>query len=87
MSVVSDDDMARALARFAGMEGASAQPLGAGLINKTWLVTTADGKLVLQRVNRIFDPLIHLNIQAVTNHLAGQGIQTPRILISLEGRP
>jgi hypothetical protein len=38
-----------------GLGGATARPLGAGLINQTWSLTAPDGaRFVLQRLNPIF---------------------------------
>lgn len=59
-----------------------------GLINGTWLLL-GDGEepeAVLQWVNPIFDPLIHVDIEAVTTRLAAQGLTTPRLLRTLDGR-
>ena len=39
-----------ALARYAGLSRASVEPLGAGLINETFLVSTGDAR----RVRRVF---------------------------------
>src|SRR2546423_576438 len=64
---------------------AAAAPLGYGLINKTFLVTTGGARYVLQRVNPIFDPAIHENIRAVTERLAARGLVTPRLLPTREG--
>lgn len=55
-----------------------------GLINQTWLVgdpTVA----VLQWVNPIFDPKIHLNIEVVTRHLERAGFVTPLLLPTAAG--
>jgi Ser/Thr protein kinase RdoA (MazF antagonist) len=72
----------RALTRFdAPMR---VEPLGRGLINETWL---CDGRYVLQRVSPIFDPAIHHNIHAVTEHLAARGLVTPRLLPARDGAP
>ena len=67
---------------------AEARPLAKGLINDTWLVRDLAGKreVVLQRLNPIFDPAIHHNIAAVTEHLAAKGVPTPRLLPTGEGR-
>lgn len=64
-------------------------PLGRGLINDTFAVDTdtdtGTGALVLQRVHPVFSPEIHHNIQAVTEHLAGRGMLTPRLHPTPEG--
>jgi Ser/Thr protein kinase RdoA (MazF antagonist) len=66
------------------------RPLGDGLINETFLVaaeTPGGGlRLVLQRVNPIFGPLVHEDIDAVTRHLARKGLVTPRLVPTAAGR-
>ncbi|MBP6430597.1 MAG: aminoglycoside phosphotransferase family protein [Ferruginibacter sp.] len=50
----------------------SAQPLGNGLINSTWLITTVDKKFVLQKINsNVFKTPtdIAFNIDLVSNYL------------------
>ncbi len=51
----------------------------AGLINHTWLVGTPP-RFVVQRVNPMFGPAVHDDIEAVTAHLAANGLTTPRLL-------
>ena len=56
----------------------------AGLINDTYIVgnpTTG----ILQRVNPIFGPDIHLDIEAITAHLAAAGLLTPRLVPTTDG--
>jgi len=56
----------------------------AGLINDTFVVgVPANG--ILQRVNPIFGPDIHLDIEAITNHLELQGMETPRLVRTSTG--
>lgn len=56
----------------------------AGLINHTWLVgQPVQG--VLQWVNPIFKPTVHLDIEAVTARLASQGLLTPRLVPTRAG--
>lgn len=50
-----------------------------GLINQTWIVGEPP-RWVLQRVNPIFAPSVHEDIEAVTAHLAARGMATPRLL-------
>jgi Ser/Thr protein kinase RdoA (MazF antagonist) len=66
--------------------GASAQPFGTGLINRTFLVEDGASRFVLQKVNPIFPVTIHQNIEAVTAHLARQGLMTPRLLPTSQGK-
>ncbi len=61
-------------------------PLGRGLINETHLVEGTAEPLVLQRVNPIFDPAIHHNIQAVTQRLAQAGMVTPVLRPTRQGQ-
>lgn len=78
--------LAAVLAAWPGLAGGRVAPLGAGLINDTWLVEAAAGRAVLQRVNRIFPPAIHDNIRAVTARLAGAGLPTQALLPAADGR-
>ena len=74
------------LERYPDLAAATVEPLGAGLINTTYLVSAGDERFVLQRVNPIFDPAIHDNIAAVTERLAERGLATPRLVGDREGR-
>ena len=49
-----------------------------GLINQTWIIGTPP-QGVLQWVNPIFDPNIHLDIEHITEHLEQKNIPTPRL--------
>jgi len=74
-----------ALAAY-GAEGCAVRPLGAGLINQTFLVEGAScGKFVLQRLHSIFPPEVNEDIEAVTRHLAARGQVTPRLLRTASG--
>ncbi len=55
-----------------------------GLINRTWIVGDPPWA-VLQWVNPIFDPRIHLDFEAVTARLEEVGLTTPRLLPSSDG--
>ena len=73
---------------YAGWEGSAVTRLGAGLINRSYLLARADGaRAVLQAVSPIFSPAIHGNIVAVTERLAAAGLVTPRLLPARDGRP
>jgi hypothetical protein len=55
-----------------------------GLINDTFVV--GDPKTgILQRVNPIFGPDIHLDIEAITAHLSNSGLLTPRLVPTKDG--
>ncbi len=73
---------------YAGWQGALATRIGAGLINRSYLLSREDGaRAVLQAVSPIFSPAIHGNIVAVTERLAAAGLVTPRLLPARDGRP
>lgn len=74
----------RVIARF-GKGAASISPLGAGLINRTYLVETASEALVLQWINPIFPPVTHVHVRAVTEHLHARGLVTPRVVNTIDG--
>ncbi len=72
--------------RHYGVEVESASPLGAGLINRTFLVRATDGaSYVLQRLHRIFPATVNDDIEAVTSHLENRGLVTPRLLRTVAG--
>jgi Ser/Thr protein kinase RdoA (MazF antagonist) len=57
-----------------------------GLMNPTWYASSRSGsELVLQRVNPIFSPQVHLDIAAVTEHLTRKGLLTPRLVPTRDG--
>ncbi len=80
-----EDDVGRALGHWPDVIDPSWRRLGSDLINDTFAVRSARGDLVLQRVSAIFEPEIHHNIRAVTDHLASQGLSTPRLVPSGAG--
>ena len=56
----------------------------AGLINDTFIVGNPPCG-VLQRVNPIFGPDVHLDIEAITQHLEDAGLTTPRLVRTSKG--
>lgn len=69
------------------LEPGSVEPLGSGLINRTWLARSRDGEWrVLQQVNPIFPPEVNEDIEAVTARLAARGVPTPRLVRTVDGR-
>ncbi|MFZ5477726.1 MAG: phosphotransferase enzyme family protein [Myxococcota bacterium] len=56
-----------------------------GLINATYYAGDPP-RWVVQRVNPIFRPEVHEDIEAVTAHLAARGLRTPRLLRTDAGR-
>jgi Ser/Thr protein kinase RdoA (MazF antagonist) len=83
-----DEIHAHVLPAFAGWAGATVSRIGAGLINRSYLLARPDGaRAVLQAVSSIFPPEMHDNIAAVTERLAAAGMLTPRLLPTRDGRP
>lgn len=69
------------------LDAASLEPVTSGHINLTWMGTRHDGThAVLQRVNPIFPPTVHADIEAVTRHLQAKGLATPRLIPTRGGR-
>ena len=56
----------------------------AGLINDTYVVGNPPNG-ILQRVNPIFGPKIHHDIEAITAHIASSGLMTPRLVKTIDG--
>lgn len=71
--------------RYPELTSVTLAPLGAGLINETYLVEGPGGKAVLQRVNPIFGIGVHEDIEAITAHLEEHGLLTPRLLRTRQG--
>ncbi|WKZ11986.1 MAG: phosphotransferase [Gammaproteobacteria bacterium] len=62
------------------------RPLGAGLINQTYLVDGGPhGRFVLQRLHPVFPPQVNEDIDAVTKHLQAAGLVTPRLMATRTG--
>jgi Ser/Thr protein kinase RdoA (MazF antagonist) len=75
----------RVLAAFELERGSLARATS-GLMNPTWYARSRRGAaLVLQRVNPVFSPQVNVDIAAVTEHLAGKGLLTPRLVPTLDG--
>jgi len=80
----------RVLPHFPVATAGPLAPLGNGLINETFVLDAPapgqpGGRCVLQRVNPLFSPAIHQNIQAVTAALAKAGMVTPALIPTREG--
>lgn len=70
-----------------GLDVAATAPLGAGLINLTFLVTAADSRrFVLQRLHEIFPAGVNDDIEIVTRHLLARDMPTPLLLPTTDGR-
>lgn len=75
----------RALREFPGLDHATVAPLDGGLINHTYLVQAGAEKYILQRVHPVFGPAVHLDIEAVTQHLNRKGMPTPLLVRTKQG--
>lgn len=65
---------------LAGVDPADAHAVKAidvGLINKTYVVNNGQKRAIVQRLNPIFPPIVHQDIEAVTRHLRRHGMTTP----------
>lgn len=87
MTKAMDEAAERALAAYDFGDGARLEPLARGLINNTYVVRAPDGerRAVLQRLHPIFAAEVHLDIAAVTAHIAARGLITPRIVPTTSG--
>lgn len=71
-------------AQWPSLSGLPLKPIDEGLINDTWCVGDP-AEAILQRVNPIFGGDVHLDIDAITTHLAKRGMETPRLLPTASG--
>lgn len=63
------------------------EPLAGGLINQTFQVRIAGAPVaVVQKVNPIFGAEVNEDLEAVTDHLAARGVETPRLIRTRDGR-
>jgi len=62
-----------------GLDGATLTALTSGHINQTYHVASAARRGILQRLNPIFGPEVHLDIDAITKRLESEGLRTPRL--------
>ena len=88
----SPPDLRGIVAGFAhGADLGPIVPLGRGLINDTFAVTTAAGRYVLQRVNQRVFPnpeQIMDNLAVLAAHAVGRvGLRVPALVPALDGRP
>lgn len=66
--------------------GSSSERVVGGLINTTFLVRPPGREpVVLQRLHPIFAAEVNLDIEAITAHLAGAGLVTPRLVRTAAG--
>lgn len=66
----------------------SSRKLGQGLINDTFQLEDEHGAIVavVQRLHPVFTAEVNLDLDAVTQRLAGCGLETPRLLRTVAGR-
>jgi len=69
------------------LEEATLRPVTSGLINQTFSVESHGRTVaVFQRLNtEIFSPLVHEDIEAITNRLEASGVPTPRLIRTSNG--
>jgi Ser/Thr protein kinase RdoA (MazF antagonist) len=77
--------LAPILAAYGFSPACALRTVEGGLINRTYLVEEAGRRAVLQRLHPIFAASLHLDIEAVTEHLAHKGMLTPRLLRTRAG--
>ena len=74
------------LARWPRTAAGTVRAFGTGLINKTFLVETAEGeRAIFQRLHPVFAGSVNADIDAVTRHLAAKGLLTTRVIPTVEG--
>ncbi len=56
------------------------ESIDSGHINLTYKVSCPEGKFALQRINPIFDPAIHYDIDLLTRKIAAAGLLSPRLV-------
>jgi Ser/Thr protein kinase RdoA (MazF antagonist) len=80
-----DEGLLAALGRYPQLEAPRTSRIPGGLIHQTWHVEDGARGYVLQRLNPIFSPDVHENIEAVTSRLAERGLETPRLCRTRDG--
>ncbi|KAK1548513.1 hypothetical protein Q3G72_016435 [Acer saccharum] len=63
-----------------GLGHAPLTPIAMGHINETYAVDAGAQRYILQRLNPIFKPEVHHDIDAITQQLAARGMRTPRLI-------
>jgi Ser/Thr protein kinase RdoA (MazF antagonist) len=58
----------------------------AGHINVTYRVEADEGVFTLQGLHPVFGPEVNSDIDAVTAHLVARGVETPRLLRTIDGK-
>ena len=81
-----DRQKAQSIPALYGIRPARIEPVDSGLINRTFLVTGADGQRhILQWVNPTFTAAVNADIEAITAHISRHGLLTPRLLRTAAG--
>jgi len=81
-----DESLLRTVLEYYGLDDAAIHPIHVGNINRSFLIVAADGtRLIMQRVNPLFPPAVHDDIEAVTAHLQEKGMLTPRLVRTRTG--
>ncbi len=63
------------------------EPIGNGLINTTYKVTTMGGVFVLQKIHQIIPDAAATDMLVVTSYLAEHGLRVPKLVLTNEGQP
>jgi Ser/Thr protein kinase RdoA (MazF antagonist) len=70
-----------------GLREGSVASVSGGWINRTFVAEREDGtRLIVQRLHPIFRGEVNLDIDAITQHLEGVGLRTPRLVRARDGR-
>ena len=80
---MSLDEAAQLLSFFPAFKDASLSLVSGGLINQTYLARTGereDQKLILQRINPIFNKDVCKDIDALTQYLDAKRLRTPKVV-------
>ena len=72
------------IAAWSDLAAHPVEPLAGGLINDTFAVGRPP-VAVVQRLHPIFEPRLHLDVEAVTAWIAERGLVTPRLLRTVDG--
>lgn len=84
-ATVEEGELAEALGCFPVLSAPRATPVAQGWIHQTFRVDDGARRYVLQRLNPVFSPGVHANIDAVTRRLAERGVETPRLERTRDG--
>ena len=60
-------------------------PATSGRINSTYILEGEEA--VVQKLHPVFGPSVNLDLDAVTQRLTEQGLETPRLIRTTEGAP